>query len=57
MDIDTIQTGFEIFTSFVGTAALIASVSPNPVHNAVGLALNKVLNICAANVGKAQNKD
>ena len=47
----------EIATSVVGVLSVVASITPNPVDNAILLGLNKVLNIGAFNVGKAKNKE
>jgi len=47
----------EVATSVVGILSVVASITPNPVDNAVLLGLNKVLNIGAFNIGKARNKD
>ena len=47
----------EIATSVVGILSVVASITPNPVDNAVLLGLNKALNVGAFNVGKARNKE
>jgi hypothetical protein len=47
----------EIVTSVVGVLSVVASLTPNPVDNAILLGLNKALNIGAFNIGKAKNKD
>ena len=47
----------EVATSVVGVLSVVASITPNPVDNAVLLMLNKALNIGAFNVGKAVNKE
>lgn len=44
-------------TSIVGTAAIIASMTPTPKDDGIVRLLKKVLDFLAMNVGKAKNAD
>ena len=48
---------FAIATSVVGTAALIAAITPTPKDDAILAKAKKVLDFLAGNFGFAKNKD
>lgn len=55
MDI-TLEDIFNIATSVVATASVIAAVTPTPVDNAALIVARKVLDIFAFNFGGAKNQ-
>lgn len=48
-------TIFSVVTSVVGTAAIIAKATPNPVDNAIVDWLIKLINIVGMNFGNTKN--
>lgn len=53
---DELQSYAEIATSVIGVCSIIAAITPNPVDNAVLVAIKKAINLAAINVGCAENK-
>lgn len=54
---ESIQNMIEIALKVVGAAALVATVTPNPTDNVILGVAKQVLNVLAANFGKAKNAE
>lgn len=55
MNLDTLFTIYDIATSVVGTAAVIAAVTPTPKDDAVLAIVRKLLDFIGFNIGFAKN--
>lgn len=53
---DNIENVLVVATSVIGTAAVIATMTPNEADNKVVDLLLKAINFLGANFGKAKNK-
>jgi len=51
------QSWFAVATSIIGTAALIATLTPNKADDRIVQWLLDIVNFVGANVGKARNND
>jgi len=51
------QSWFAVATSIIGTAALIATLTPNKADDHIVQWLLDIVNFVGANVGKARNND
>ena len=55
--LSTIATWWPVVTSFVGTFALIATITPNKSDDKIVDMILKVVNFLGGNLGKARNQD
>ena len=53
---ETIMSIIDIASKVIAGAAIVATVTPTPVDNAVLGVLKQILDVLAGNVGKAKNK-
>jgi len=51
------QSWFAVATSIVGTAALVATLTPNKADDRIVQWLLDIVNFVGANIGKARNND
>jgi hypothetical protein len=56
MNFDTISNVLDIVTSVVGTASVIAAITPTPKDDAIVAKVRKVLDLFAFNFWNAKNK-
>jgi hypothetical protein len=51
------QAWFTVATSIIGTAALVATLTPNKADDRIVQWLLDIVNFVGANIGKAKNND
>ena len=51
------QSWFAVATSIIGTAALVATLTPNKADDRIVQWLLDIINFVGANIGKARNND
>mgnify|MGYP000146098630 CR=1 FL=1 len=57
MNLELLSNIFDVATSVIGTAAVIASVTPTPKDDAIVAPIKKLLDFLAFNFGHAKNKE
>lgn len=57
MDPETVMNVIDIVSKVIAGAAVIATITPSPKDNMVLGVLKKLLDVLAANVGKAKNAE
>lgn len=55
MNLDTLSTIYDVASSVIGTAAVIAAVTPTPKDDVILAIVRRVLDLIGFNIGFAKN--